>query len=107
MFKYDISSQDSKTIVTFEGDMDIDVTELMEEEIEPELLKSKEKIEIDFAKVPFVDSSGIGLLITLVKNLKDHGIEVVIKNLSPEVKTIFTFLDLPEILGCDVLTDFC
>ncbi|NHN35424.1 STAS domain-containing protein [Paenibacillus agricola] len=105
MFNFRLVEEDTKTMVWFEGDMDIEVTELMEEEVAPQLFKSKE-IQIDFSKVPFVDSSGIGLLITLVTNLQDHGSKVEIINISPDVKIVFDLLQLPEILGLDVLTDF-
>ncbi|MBP1153985.1 MULTISPECIES: STAS domain-containing protein [unclassified Paenibacillus] len=105
MFKYTIENIDSTTIVVFEGDMDIDVTELIEEELTPALLTSSE-IEIDFSKVLFVDSSGIGLLITLVQNIQTQGNTVVIVNLSAEVMQIFALLQLPEILGPEVLADF-
>jgi anti-anti-sigma factor len=105
MFKYELLDEGRITTVSFEGDMDIDVTELMEEELSP-LLMNKQEIQIDFSRVPFVDSSGIGLLITLVTNLRDHGNKVQIMNICAEVKQVFALLQLPEILGYDVLTDF-
>jgi anti-anti-sigma factor len=105
MFKYDLVDNGTKTVVLFDGDMDIDVTEVMEEELSPALMNSKE-VHIDFSKVPFVDSSGIGLLITLVTNLREQGNRVQIMNISPEVKEVFALLQLPEILGYDVLIDF-
>lgn len=101
MFHYVIEQQGSKTVTSFEGDMDIEVTELMEDEMLPKLLESKE-IEIDFAKVHFVDSSGIGLLISLINSLREQGSQVVIKKINPEVMQVFSLLQLPEILGRDV-----
>lgn len=104
MFQYSIVNQDSKTIVEFAGDMDIDVTEIMEEDIAPQLMERKD-IVFDFSKVSFVDSSGIGLLITLIKNLQSGEKKVVITNLSPEVAQVFDLLQLPEILGQGVFAD--
>lgn len=103
--KYDIENQRTKTIIAFEGDLDIDATELMEEKIAPALMKCND-IVIDFSSVDFVDSSGIGLLITLVKSLQEHGKEIEIIKLNREVKQVFELLQLPEILGFDVLADF-
>jgi anti-anti-sigma factor len=105
MFKYDIVHLDSKAIIFLNGDLDFDVTEIMREEIAPMLLKSQD-IEIDFENVSFVDSSGIGLLITLIKDLREHGNKVVVTHLKPEVKQVFSLLQLPEILGYDVFEDF-
>ncbi|CAM2845200.1 STAS domain-containing protein [Paenibacillus sediminis] len=100
-----IVNEQLKTIVSFEGDMDIDATELMEDEIVPELMKSGQ-IEMDFLKVLFVDSSGIGLLITLIQNLQDNGSSVEVINLSADVKQVFELLELSKILGEGVLKDF-
>jgi anti-anti-sigma factor len=102
MFRYDLVDDGTKTNVFLEGDMDIDVTELMEQELCPQLMNSKE-VQLDFSKVPFVDSSGIGLLITLVMKLRDQGNKVQIMNIIPEVKQVFDLLQLPEILGHDVI----
>ncbi|MDB5053307.1 MAG: anti-sigma-factor antagonist [Bacilli bacterium] len=105
MFNYKVLHTDSKASVLLDGDVDIDVTEIMEDEITPELQNST-VIEIDFEKVSFVDSSGIGLLITLITNLQKQGKNVVIKNLSADVKQVFSLLQLPEILGYAVFVDF-
>jgi anti-anti-sigma factor len=101
MFSFDIIQHDSRTIVSFNGDLDIDVTEIMEEEIGP-ALRGKSPIHIDFSNVAFVDSSGIGLLMSLIRNIRDAGHSVVIVNVSAEVMYVFTMLQLPEILGRDV-----
>jgi anti-anti-sigma factor len=104
MFNYNIVDEESKSTVLFDGDMDIDVTEIMEEEIAPNLLHSNE-IELNFENVSFVDSSGIGLLITLITDLQERGSKVIITHLSPDVKEVFSLLQLPEILGRDVFLD--
>lgn len=105
MFTYIIKQKLKKTLVKFEGDLDIEATEIMEEQICPDLRKNK-SIEIDFGSVSFVDSSGIGLLITLIQNLHETGSEVVISHLQPEVRTVFALLQLPEILGHSVFENF-
>jgi anti-sigma B factor antagonist len=102
MFNYHLVDEATKTKVIFEGDMDIDGTEIIEQELSPLLLNRKE-VEFDFSKVLFVDSSGIGLLITLVTKLGDQGNKVRIVNITPDVKMIFDLLQLPEILGHDVI----
>lgn len=107
MFEYEVLHRDSKSTVLLFGDVDIDVTEIIEEKIAPELMNSKDlEIEIDFENVSFVDSSGIGLLITLVTNLKECDKKVVFTHIQEVVKQVFSLLQLPEILGQDVFVDF-
>lgn len=105
MFKYEVLQTDTTATVFLNGDLDIDVTEIMQDEISPKMQNSA-NIVIDFEKVSFVDSSGIGLLITLITNLHKQEKNVVIQNLSPDVKMVFSMLQLPEILGHEVFVDF-
>jgi anti-sigma B factor antagonist len=104
MFTYSVSEENGKAMVSFAGDVDIDVTEIMEEQVHP-ALSPFSLIEIDFSEVDFVDSSGIGLLITLVQTLQDKGSSVQIKRVKPDVWEVFELLQLHEILGGSVFTD--
>lgn len=86
--------------IILEGDLDIESTEAVER-----LLPSLEKYEsvnINFEKVPFVDSSGMGLLLHAVHSLSEKGIQVTISNVKEDVFMIFELLQIPEILGADV-----
>jgi anti-anti-sigma factor len=105
MLTFRIDNTNERSLVILTGDLDIDATEIIEMELIPELLQSK-KCEIDFSNVPFVDSSGIGLLIKLIDEIKENGVKVEVINLNPDVKLVFEMLQLPEILGLEVLADF-
>jgi anti-sigma B factor antagonist len=102
LFTYTIHSTKLQAILSLQGDIDIDVTEAMEETIPP-ALAAFEQIEIDFSKVPFVDSSGIGLLIKLVQTLQESGKQIQIKHVQTEVMEVFEILQLRDILGGSVL----
>ncbi|WP_010649918.1 STAS domain-containing protein [Oceanobacillus massiliensis] len=101
MLKYSVLKDDSLYQVSLNGDLDIEGTEIINEEIMPELTDA-ESVNINFEEVPFVDSSGMGLLITLVNTLKENSIRVTISNVNEEVFGIFELLQLPEILGNEV-----
>lgn len=101
MFKYQIVNEEEKVIVLCNGDMDIEMTEIMEEQLIPALQKYKQ-VEMNCAEVPFVDSTGIGLLINLVLQLKEQDISVTITQLSNEVYQVFDLLQIPEIVGREV-----
>jgi anti-anti-sigma factor len=105
MFEYEIIPGEEKTIVWFKGDMDIEITELLEEEVVPALQEYK-KVEINFSEVPFVDSTGIGLLMNLVQELRDQNVNISITQLSPEVYEVFNLLQIPDILGHDIFIDY-
>lgn len=98
MFSYEIGLEDSRALVTFEEDLDIDCTETVEDELIPALQHYK-SVTIDFEKVAFVDSSGIGLMLNLIQTLRDEGIHVSIREVREEVMEVFDLLQIPEILG--------
>ncbi|MEK5324239.1 STAS domain-containing protein [Aeribacillus sp. FSL M8-0254] len=103
MFSYSLDQLNEKAYVRFVGDLDIEVVELMETEIIP-ALQTYTNIEFDFQEVPFVDSTGIGLLLNLIETVKKNGldVQVKIKNVQPLVKDVFDMLQLDKILGENV-----
>lgn len=103
MFKYTVINENNKVVLKLEGDLDIEATEVIEDTITPHISNETSSVELDFEHIEFVDSSGIGLLITLVSSLKDRNRKPTIVNLKEDVKIVFDLLQLDEILGKDVL----
>ena len=103
MFKYKVINENNKVVLKLQGDLDIEATEVIEDRITPDISNETSSVELDFENIEFVDSSGIGLLITLVSSLKDRDRKPTIVNLKEDVKVVFDLLQLDEILGKDVL----
>jgi anti-anti-sigma factor len=101
MIRFSLNPVEEHLEVILEGDLDIDSTEVVEEELIPKLASEK-AININFENVPFVDSSGMGLLLNLVQTLKETGTKVIVSNVREEVMEVFELLQLPDILGNDV-----
>ncbi|MFC5466845.1 STAS domain-containing protein [Lederbergia graminis] len=101
MFGFSLNVDEDPIKVIFNGDLDIDSTEVVEEDLLPNI-KSYQKVMLDFTEVLFVDSSGMGLLIHLVQTLQEEGVNVTIANVREEVMDVFNLLQLPDILGDDV-----
>lgn len=75
------------------------ITEQVKSELKPCLSKKGEKMIFDFGNVEFIDSSGIGCIISLVKTAKSYDSEIRLCNLSHEVMDIFELLHLPMIVS--------
>lgn len=101
MFNFSTTLTKNRVEVHLQGDLDIDGTEIVEQQLIP-LLGKYEIVSINFKNVPFVDSSGIGLLISMVQALQDQNIKITIFNLTPDVLEVFELLQIPDILGDDV-----
>jgi anti-sigma B factor antagonist len=98
MFTYSSNKKDNHAEIRFIGDLDIDATEMIEDEMKP-LLKKCNSVNIDFTEVHFVDSTGVGLLLTLVYSLAETGVRITISNVSCGVKEIFEILQISDIVG--------
>lgn len=104
MFSYNIETNENEVSVKMFGDLDIDVTEMVEQEILPRLIPYQ-TVTLNLGSVPFVDSTGIGVLINLVETLRSSGEEryIFIKEVQPLVQEVFEMIQLKEILGEEVL----
>jgi anti-anti-sigma factor len=98
MIKYSLIENQVNVEVRLEGDLDIEGTELVEEELLPKL-QTYEVVNLNFEGVPFVDSSGIGLLLNIVQTLNEENIKVTISNVREEILEVFELLQLSDILG--------
>ncbi len=101
MFAYQIHKSEEEAVVVFEGDLDIESGEVLEEDILP-IVSEYPSVRLNFGEVYFVDSSGIGLIIRTVDELREGGRSVKIENVRPEVMEVFELLQIREILGEDV-----
>jgi len=101
MLTYSLKERDEYLQVALNGDLDIDGTEIINDELIPKMLTYK-KVNVDFDKVPFVDSSGMGLLMTLVHTLENNDTNITISNVQQDVFEIFELLQIPDILGEDI-----
>lgn len=97
MIKFSLFPEGENLEVSLMGDLDIDGTEVIEELI-PEMEKYME-INLNLSDVPFVDSSGMGLLLNLVQTLHVQGIKITISNVREDIMEVFEMLQLPDILG--------
>jgi anti-sigma B factor antagonist len=100
MFSYELVQDGQDATIYFKGDLDIEVSEIMERMIQA--LQFFKTIHINLTEVPFVDSTGIGLLIHLVNTLKQENKDVMISGVQPEVEEVFEIIELEEILGKEV-----
>ena len=66
-----------------------------------ELSQEGNKMIFDFKNIEFIDSSGIGCIISLVKTAKSNHSEIKLCNISSEVMDVLELLHLPMILDIE------
>jgi len=60
---------------------------------------------LDCTRLSYIDSTGMGVLISVLKHLKDVGKDMRIINLSPYIYKIFTITGLQNIFSIEVAAD--
>ena len=53
---------------------------------------------LDFAKVPFMDSTGIGVLLGRYKKITNAGAELCVRNLNMQIDKVFRISGLYQII---------
>jgi anti-anti-sigma factor len=95
-----INGQDGKYIVSLEGELDTAHAIEVEEAMKPLHEVNGKEITIDCSHLDYIASSGLRILLGLLKSAKANGNKVVLKSLNDEIKDVFKmtgFIDLFDI----------
>lgn len=87
-------------IVYLSGEIDHCCAEKLRNEIEEKLQdQSIVKLILDFSRVSFMDSSGIGMLIGRYRTMAERGGRVFARGMQPTVKRLFHMAGLHRIIA--------
>jgi anti-sigma B factor antagonist len=84
-------------IVTLKGDVDMSTSPQVRDALVPLWRKDVQRIVVDLAQVPYMDSSGIATLIEALKSSQKHGFRLVLAGLTPAVEAAFELAHLRDI----------
>lgn len=62
------------------------------------------KIVLDFSQTTFIDSSGIGALVSNLKFAKQRGCDLVLRSIKPQVMAVFSLTSLDQVLTIEQST---
>ena len=95
-----ITEKDGKYTVALEGELDTAHAIEVEQAMQPLHDVSGTEMTIDCTQLEYIASSGLRILLGLLKSAKANGNKVILKNLNDEIKEVFKvtgFIDLFEI----------
>ena len=85
------------TVVTFTGDaLDASVSGVFKGEMEP-VLKSEHHVVLDMHNIQFVDSSGVGAILSCLRTLNAAGGDLKICSLTKPVQALFELVRMNKI----------
>lgn len=84
--------------VAIEGDLDTLATRGLRDELQALLARKLGNLEVDLSRLRTIDSSGVGMLVSLYKGVRSHGGQLTITGLRDQPLAIFRLLKLDRAL---------
>jgi anti-anti-sigma factor len=87
--KTTIEQLEDKFYVTLDGELDTAAAEEVEKTLQPLYNTNGQDVLIDCTKLEYIASSGLRILISILKGAKAGGSKVVLKNLNEDIESVF------------------
>jgi anti-sigma B factor antagonist len=91
---FTVSTRGDVCIVEVEGQLIVGNRQELKQKILDELEKGTKKVLVDFARTGYIDSSGLGVLVSLSKKIRDMGGDLRLANLNDDLQTLFELTKL-------------
>lgn len=96
-----VEEKDEATRVNLSGEIDIYTAPKLKETLLPLTTKSNHQLEINLKEVGYMDSTGLGVFISVLKSTKEHGSHFKLLNLQDRVERLFSITGLTEIIDIE------
>jgi anti-sigma B factor antagonist len=84
-------------VLQLEGEIDLHVSPEIAESLRTMVAKKPKVLVVDLAKVTYIDSSGLAVLIEGMQNVQDYGGKFALANVQENVKHIFDIARLDQV----------
>lgn len=91
---FDVKKQGDVTVIDVEGQLIVGNRQELKQKVLDELEKGARKFLIDFSSTGYIDSSGLGVLVSLSKKIREQGGELRLANLNEDLRTLFELTKL-------------
>lgn len=95
---YNISNNVDKLVIDLNGDLDAYASDDFKNEVIKSLDTPKDII-FDATGLDFIDSTGLGSLISIYNKIKEEDKSITIKNIKSNVKKIFEITELDKVFN--------
>lgn len=93
---------DGKVRIAVVGEVDVSCADEMRDAISEALaVVGTKDVEVDLSQVPYIDSTGIGVLVGAVQRAADASMVVTVSNVQRNVRRVLDMLGIASDLGLD------
>ena len=91
---FKVVAKDDVTLIEVGGQLIVGNRQLLKEQVLDQLERGDRKFILDFSKTDYIDSSGLGVLVTLSKKIREQGGQLSLASLSDDLRTLFKLTKL-------------
>jgi len=91
---FQVSEADGVTVIDVDGQLIVGNRQEFRQKVLDELEKGGRKFLVDFTETGYIDSSGLGVLVSLSKKIREVGGELRLSTLSEDLRTLFELTKL-------------
>ena len=91
---FEVTEKGGVTIIDVEGQLIVGNRQELKQKVLEKLDGGERKFLIDFSNTGYIDSSGLGVLVSLSKKIREQGGELRLANLNEDLKTLFELTKL-------------
>ncbi len=92
-------ADDGRVLIAVEGEIDVSCASELREAIDGALAEGANAVEVNLAQVPYIDSTGIGVLVGGAHRALDQGSHMEVVEAQRNVSRIFGLLGIDRELG--------
>jgi len=96
------NEQDKSWNISLSGEIDIYNAPELKSNLLGLLEQNKGDIRIDCVDLKYIDSTGLGVLISALRHVKDYDGDIIIRNLKPYIQKIFAITGLDKVFTIEV-----
>jgi anti-sigma B factor antagonist len=89
-----VQKRNDVTVIDVQGQLIVGNRQELKQKVLDELETGARKFLVDFAGTGYIDSSGLGVLVSLSKKIREVGGELRLANLNDDLRTLFELTKL-------------
>jgi anti-sigma B factor antagonist len=106
--KIKVATEKNVTILSCIGSLDSETLAKFKQATQKLCDNGATRLVLEGGQLTFIDSMGLGALISLLRKVKEHEGDIKVANLTPDVETIFQITRLHRLFDvCDSVDDAC
>ena len=91
---FSVKKHNDIVVIDVQGQLIVGNRQELKQKVLDELEEGSKKFLIDFSETGYIDSSGLGVLVSLSKKIREHGGELRLADLNDDLKTLFELTKL-------------